>query len=135
MSELPPGPSPESVEALLTSISESNEKLTELREQIAGVRGEGIAADGRVVVEVLPSGELAGLTIDPRAMRLGSDALAEQILAASQEAVRAASEQTTELMGSSATGFAGVPDGFGLEELGLNEVLAALDDVDRRLGR
>lgn len=135
MSDLPPGPTPESVESLLTSLAEGNVKLIEIRERIGEVRGEGTAADGRIVVEVLQTGELSSLKIDPRAMRLGSEALAEEILAASKQAVGAASARANELMESLASGFAAVPDGFGLKDLGLDEVLAALDDVDRRLGR
>jgi DNA-binding protein YbaB len=135
VSELPPGPSRESIVAMLESVAERNKVLTDLQDRIAAVRGEGTSADGRVVVEVMPSGALAALKIDPRAMRLGSEALAEQIMAASRDAAQSASEQTNELMGALANGFAGVPDGLGLQDLGLEEVLASLDEVDRRLGR
>ncbi|QYC40986.1 hypothetical protein Nocox_16865 [Nonomuraea coxensis DSM 45129] len=72
--------------------------LEGLRDRLAEVRGRGEAADGRVVVEVTQDGALAGLVIDPRAMRLGSDRLAEAILRASARAARAAGERAAGLV-------------------------------------
>ncbi|MEV0632146.1 YbaB/EbfC family nucleoid-associated protein [Nonomuraea wenchangensis] len=72
--------------------------LEGLRDRLAEVRGRGEAADGRVVAETTQDGALTGLSIDPRAMRLGSDRLAEAILRASARAARAAGERAADLV-------------------------------------
>ncbi|MED7925120.1 YbaB/EbfC family nucleoid-associated protein [Nonomuraea sp. LP-02] len=73
-------------------------ELEALRDRLAEVRGRGEAADGRVVAETTQDGALTGLAIDPRAMRLGSDRLAEAILRASARAARAAGERAADLV-------------------------------------
>jgi DNA-binding protein YbaB len=76
------------IDRLLDSFQADVAELDRLKDRIAEVRGRGEAADGKVVVELSPTGALAGLTIDPRAMRLGSDELAAAILEAAGEAAR-----------------------------------------------
>ncbi|MEU3165255.1 YbaB/EbfC family nucleoid-associated protein [Streptosporangium sp. NPDC006930] len=85
---------------LLTVIGEQTTRMEEVGRSLADARGHGRAADGHVSVEVLASGALAALRIDPRALRLGSEALAEAILEASGEAVRDAAEQSGALLNS-----------------------------------
>ncbi|MFB9679938.1 YbaB/EbfC family nucleoid-associated protein [Streptosporangium vulgare] len=85
---------------LLTVIEEQTTRMEEVGQSLAEARGRGEAAGGHVSVEVLASGALAALRIDPRALRLGSEALAEAILAASDEATRDAAEQTGTLLNS-----------------------------------
>jgi DNA-binding protein YbaB len=85
---------------LLAGIWEQTNRMEEVGQSLAETRGRGEAADGHVQVEVLASGELAALRLDPRALRLGSEALAEAILAASGEAARDAAEQTGGLLNS-----------------------------------
>jgi DNA-binding protein YbaB len=46
------------------------------------LRGEAEAADGQVRAVAVAGGRLESLTVNPRAMRLGSEALCEQIVAA-----------------------------------------------------
>ncbi|MGN9845238.1 YbaB/EbfC family nucleoid-associated protein [Nonomuraea sp. H19] len=78
--------------------------LERLSDQIAAVRGRGEAADGRVVVEVTQTGGLAGLTIDPRALRLGSAELAAAILDAAAKATRDAEQGARDLVAPFTTG-------------------------------
>ncbi|MEU8320915.1 YbaB/EbfC family nucleoid-associated protein [Nonomuraea sp. NPDC048881] len=80
--------------------------LEELQESLDAVRGRGEAADGQVRAEVLPTGALGGLRIDPRAMRLGADALAEAVLAAANAAAEDLAAQMTGLMTTGLTPFA-----------------------------
>ncbi|WP_433180198.1 YbaB/EbfC family nucleoid-associated protein [Actinoallomurus sp. CA-150999] len=68
--------------------------LEELQHEVAGIRGRGEAAGGLVKVEALPGGGLTSLVIESRALRLGSEALAEAIL----EAVNQASGDATRAM-------------------------------------
>lgn len=53
----------------------------------AELRGVGEASGGQVQVTVTAGGKLAAVKIDPRAMRLGSEALGEQIVAAGNAAL------------------------------------------------
>ncbi|MFI7633214.1 YbaB/EbfC family nucleoid-associated protein [Nonomuraea sp. NPDC049400] len=73
--------------------------LERLSEEIGAVRGRGEAAEGRVVAEVTQTGALAGLTIDPRAMRLGSTELAAAILEAAAAAARDAERGADDVLG------------------------------------
>ncbi|MEO3801730.1 YbaB/EbfC family nucleoid-associated protein [Nonomuraea sp. B1E8] len=83
---------------LLKGYHEDVAALERLNEQVTAVRGRGEAAQGRVVAETSQTGGLTGLTIDPRAMRLGSDALAEAILEAAGEAARDAEQAAADLV-------------------------------------
>lgn len=55
--------------------------------------GHGAAADGMVQVTVGPPGRVTALTLDPRAMRMASGALAEEISRAVNEALADLQEQ------------------------------------------
>jgi DNA-binding protein YbaB len=55
--------------------------------RVAEARGEGSAADGQVKVVVKPGGRLESVTIDPRAMRLGSEAIGGHIVTATNAAL------------------------------------------------
>jgi len=63
----------------------------------AEVRGEGEACDGRVRVVLDGTSNLVDLVIDPRAMRLGSEELAEGIRAAFAEAREAVQAQLSQI--------------------------------------
>lgn len=57
-------------------------KSTAEPEGEAPARAEGTADDGRVRATVVAGGRLAAVRIDPRAMKLGSETLGEQIVIA-----------------------------------------------------
>ncbi|MEU4224955.1 YbaB/EbfC family nucleoid-associated protein [Nonomuraea sp. NPDC026600] len=86
------------IERLLDQFDADVAQVERLRDQITEVRGRGEAADGRVVAETSSTGELVGLTIDPRAMRLGSDELAAAVLEAAGAAARNTAEGMTDLV-------------------------------------
>ena len=87
----------EEVDRYMAQAAEQLKQLSGLQEKMSELRGEAFAADDRIRVEVGPSGNLLALEIDPRAMRLGSEALAEQILEASKAATVQMSEKLAEL--------------------------------------
>ncbi|SEG92028.1 Conserved DNA-binding protein YbaB [Nonomuraea solani] len=89
---------------LLKDFQREMEALDGLRDRIASVRGRGEAADGRVVVDVTQSGALAGITIDPRAMKLGSDRLAAAIMEAAGRAARDAEREAGDVVTPFLTG-------------------------------
>lgn len=69
-----------------------------MREELAELRAHGEAADGLVKVEVAPGGALLGVDINPRAMRLGSEALGEAIMEAVGEATKVAAARMDEVL-------------------------------------
>ncbi|WP_067175786.1 YbaB/EbfC family nucleoid-associated protein [Microtetraspora niveoalba] len=85
---------------VLAGLQEHMSRAEEVGQRLAELRGRGEAADGHVRVEVGATGALADLYIDPRAMRLGSAALAEAIMEAVGRATTAATETADELMAS-----------------------------------
>lgn len=54
-------------------------KSQELQERASAIVGRAQTDDGRIIVDWTGDG-ISGLTIDPRAMRLGSDVLAAEIM-------------------------------------------------------
>jgi DNA-binding protein YbaB len=90
----------EEFDRILAQVGEQMQRFEQAREELSSLKGRGTAADGQVEVEVLPSGALSSLTINPRAMRLGSEALAEAILEAAGNAAKEAADRLNDIMGS-----------------------------------
>jgi DNA-binding protein YbaB len=90
----------EEFDRILAQVGDQMQRLEQAREELSSLKGRATAADGQVEVEVLPSGALASLKINPRAMRLGSEALAEAILEAAGKAGKEAADRLNEIMGS-----------------------------------
>ncbi|HUR07817.1 MAG TPA: YbaB/EbfC family nucleoid-associated protein [Nonomuraea sp.] len=88
----------EEINRLLAEFQTETRPLEALQENINSLRGRGEAANGEVEVEVLPSGALSGLKINPRALRLGSEALAAAVLAAANNAAADAAKQMSEML-------------------------------------
>lgn len=86
----------------LERLSEINEerlgRIRGLEPVLRDLTGVGEAANGLVRSTVDSSNTLSELYIDPRAMRLGSEALAEQIVEATAGATRQLQEQVESLM-------------------------------------
>ncbi|MGH3486924.1 MAG: YbaB/EbfC family nucleoid-associated protein [Actinopolymorphaceae bacterium] len=76
------------VHDMMRSAAEKLDRLRGMRNEMADLRGEGEAADGKVRASVLPGGAPQTLELDPRAMKMASEDLAEAIL----EAIRVATD-------------------------------------------
>jgi DNA-binding protein YbaB len=96
----------EEMHRFLGQFQAATRPLEELQESLGAVRGRGTAAQGQVEAEVLASGALGGLRIDPRAMRLGADALAEAVLAAARDAGADLTAQLTGMLTNGLNPFA-----------------------------
>ncbi|MFG3438917.1 YbaB/EbfC family nucleoid-associated protein [Nonomuraea sp. NPDC047897] len=94
-----PASGDEELDRLLEQFSGDITALQQLQQRIADVRGHGVSEQGRVTAETSLTGALVGLTIDPRAMRLGSAELAEAVLRAAGRATADAERQAKELVG------------------------------------
>ncbi|MFA1550832.1 YbaB/EbfC family nucleoid-associated protein [Actinomadura chokoriensis] len=66
--------------------------------QLSELRGEAESKDGYVHVTLSSNGMLSGLTINPRAMKQGSEALSEQIIETVKTAQENLAKETQELM-------------------------------------
>ncbi|MFC4584712.1 YbaB/EbfC family nucleoid-associated protein [Sphaerisporangium corydalis] len=86
------------VDEVLKTLNAQSADFEEAGRLLSETVGRGEAEEGRVVVEVRPNGSLTALRIDPRAMRLGSEALAEAILRAAGAAEADAAERAESLM-------------------------------------
>jgi DNA-binding protein YbaB len=107
------GPHASEVEAGLRDARTQIGQLGDLHERLAALIGEAASDDGRIRAECTVAAVPAKLEIDPRAMRLGSEMLAETISAVIREASADLRRKMHETMSQ---GF----DGKGLRE-GLNE--------------
>jgi DNA-binding protein YbaB len=65
-----------------------------LTERLRQVRGRGEGAHGLIRVEVTGGGRVTDLTLDPRVMRLASQDLRDEIMAALRQATEDADRQT-----------------------------------------
>jgi DNA-binding protein YbaB len=83
---------------MLSALGEQTARFEKVGRELAETRGKGQAAGGRVMVEVSADGSLQDLKIDPRAMRLGSEVLAEAIMCAARDAQHDVAGRTNQLM-------------------------------------
>ena len=84
---------------ILERVGSMLERVGDLQAHLRQTRATAESVDGRVSVTVGPSGALLDLRIDPRAMRMGSEQLTEQILAAAREATAQVSEEISRTVG------------------------------------
>lgn len=120
--------------------SDQGSPVTDILGRLAEARGSGEAAGGLVRAEVDGTGDLVGLVIEPKAMRLASEDLAEAV----REAIGLARTQVRESLAEMAPepGRAlGGDVGTTLARLGteaqsrLGEMTALARELSDRLGR
>lgn len=85
------------LDRLMTEFQANSKEFAGVMAEIGDVVGQASGADDKVRVRVSASGQLLGLRIDPRAMRLGSQELAETIVALSRRATEDAARRAMEL--------------------------------------
>ncbi|MEV0592664.1 YbaB/EbfC family nucleoid-associated protein [Nonomuraea cavernae] len=81
------------LDRLMAEFKANSKELSDVMGQVGEVRGQATAADDKIRVQVSSSGELTSLRIDPRAMKLGSEELAEAILDAARRATEDAARR------------------------------------------
>ncbi|GAA2412209.1 hypothetical protein GCM10010404_82680 [Nonomuraea africana] len=114
----PAGMGPEALERIGRRAEDSMRALAAAMENLTELSGEGEAAEGRVRAVVESDGTLRELRFDPRAMRLGSEELAQ----AATEAVRLAQRAVRERVEESVRGLAALPDDLEAAGRQLDEV-------------
>lgn len=85
------------LDRIMAEFQANAREFSDVMGQVGDVVGEGASPDGKIRVRVTASGQLTGLQIDPRAMRLGSQELADAILEASRRATDDAARRVLEV--------------------------------------
>ncbi|MFG1704338.1 YbaB/EbfC family nucleoid-associated protein [Nonomuraea sp. M3C6] len=85
------------IDRALAELAARTAGFEEVSRGLEEIRGRGESAGGQVAVELTPTGSLAALRIDPRAMRLGSQDLAEAIVEAFGQAEEDVAAQSFDL--------------------------------------
>ncbi|MER6942874.1 YbaB/EbfC family nucleoid-associated protein [Nonomuraea sp. NPDC000554] len=77
---------PEDLERITAQAEDMLARIEGIRGEVGGLVGRGESADGQVRVSSDANGRLTGIELAPRAMRLDSQKLAEELLKAAQQA-------------------------------------------------
>jgi DNA-binding protein YbaB len=85
------------LDRLMTEFQANSREFSDVITGIGDVVGQAASTDDKVRVRVSASGQLVGLHIDPRAMRLGSQELVEKIMELSGRATEDAARRVLEL--------------------------------------
>ncbi|CNE27433.1 Uncharacterised BCR%2C YbaB family COG0718 [Mycobacterium tuberculosis] len=93
-----PGTGNSELDREVNRMSDRLQQAISLVSQLSELKGEAETKDGYVHVSLSSNGMLTGLTINPRAMKQGSEALAEQIVETVKTAQENLSKETQELM-------------------------------------
>jgi DNA-binding protein YbaB len=93
------GLSGDAFERVLRDAENSMPKVGEMRERITAIAGKGEGADGRITAEYSSESGLSALEIDPRALRLPSDELSQEIRAAVNAAAKDFKGRLTQVSG------------------------------------
>ncbi|MEU6716117.1 hypothetical protein ABZ897_32015 [Nonomuraea sp. NPDC046802] len=85
------------LDRLMTEFQASSQEFSDVIGMVGDVVGQAASPDDKIRVRVSSSGQLVGLHIDPRAMRLGSHELAETIMNLSRLATEDAARHVLEV--------------------------------------
>ena len=89
-------PALDRLEALAKGLDTMQSQLTSSLADIAEIVADGVGDSDLVLVQARTDGTIIDVRIDPRAMRMGSETLAEEFRQAANRAREAAAEQTKE---------------------------------------
>ena len=86
------------VDRILSGLKQQLDRYADTREQLAALSGSTTSPDGFITVTVGPTGHLTNLELNPRAMRMDSQTLAETIMATVRQAQAEIGERVSEIM-------------------------------------
>ncbi|GAA3471599.1 YbaB/EbfC family nucleoid-associated protein [Nonomuraea roseola] len=95
---------PANFERMARESEESVRRLEEMSQEITSVTGTGESRSGLVVARTDHGGMLDSVRLDPRAMRMGSEELAEELVEAVRAAQQDAQRQGEELLSHALSG-------------------------------
>ncbi|MEU0565506.1 YbaB/EbfC family nucleoid-associated protein [Nonomuraea sp. NPDC005983] len=138
---------PENLERMARESEQSILRLTEMSDELGAITGTGESADQQVRALVDNAGGIQRITIDPRAMRMGSEELADHVTAAVRAAQADAQRQGEEMLanalGSDAARFPLDMDALQRQvndiqesfSMSIENSLASIDRLTRRSDR
>ncbi|TDB82952.1 YbaB/EbfC family DNA-binding protein [Actinomadura sp. KC216] len=116
------------LEKILRASERQVANAEEMKSRTADLLGHAESDDGRIKVEWGPFGELSKLQIDPRALRDGSEKLAETIVEVAREAKQDLQRQLDDLT-SEVFGPDGNPADLQPDPAELKETIAGIQDL------
>ncbi|MFI6596337.1 YbaB/EbfC family nucleoid-associated protein [Nonomuraea sp. NPDC050536] len=135
--------SPENLERMVRDSEESLRRLAGMTDELASVTGKGESRSGLVGAVVDNGGRLDQIELEPRAMRMSSAELSEEIVEAVRAAQDSVQRQSEELLAQAmGSAEAGLPDMDKLQRqtkdiqdsfaLSVENSLAEIDRLTRR---
>ena len=111
----PGGPGGMDLNAMMKQVQEMQSEMMKAQEQLKDEIVEASAGGGMVKVKMSGDLVLKEITIDPEAVDPeDAEVLADMVMAAVNEAIRAAQERASDRMGGITGGLGGLPDMGGL---------------------
>jgi DNA-binding protein YbaB len=95
--------------ALINGLTDMGSRLSERIDRLAEQSAEGISDSGHVIVRARNDGGIIDVRLDPRAMRIPSQNLAEEFLQAAKRAQEQAARMSTEAVRTLLDPVPGVP--------------------------
>ncbi|RBQ14886.1 hypothetical protein DP939_38660 [Spongiactinospora rosea] len=95
----PVSPAEADLTRMMSSLDEQAARFGRVGRDLAETRGNGESADGLVGVEVSSSGAVVGVRIEPGALGLGAEALAQAVLRAAKRAEHDVAERANQALG------------------------------------
>ncbi|MFI9818601.1 YbaB/EbfC family nucleoid-associated protein [Saccharothrix variisporea] len=83
----------------IRSFQEQANKVAQIKDKLAELRGQARNGDGSVVVTVAPSGAVLGLQLSPGAMRMSHTQLQQEILGTIRQATQNAAQALQDTVG------------------------------------
>jgi DNA-binding YbaB/EbfC family protein len=108
-------PAQPNMQQLMKQAQRMQQQMVAAQQELAEAQLTGSAGGGLVTATVTGSGEVLGVTIDPKAVDPDDvESLEDLVIAAIRDAARAAAELTEQKMGPLTQGMGGQLGGFGL---------------------
>ncbi|TDD48227.1 YbaB/EbfC family DNA-binding protein [Nonomuraea terrae] len=126
---------PDDLERVGREAEQTLARLADVQERLAAIRGSGTAADGHVVVSADSSGRIDKIQLNPRAMRLASQDLADELLRAVNAAQDDCARQARELLAGAGVGEVVDEAAFAAMERRLEEAHTSFVKEMERYGR
>lgn len=125
-----------SPESLVAQHEDRLARLADLRREVAEAAGEAVSADGRVHVRFTEADGIVSLRLDPRALRLPADDLADMVTRTVNEAKRAAAVAVAEAAERARLGGVPHPESVLAHVPGIQQFLAEVTaDTGRMTGQ
>jgi DNA-binding protein YbaB len=123
----------EDLDRIISQGREAMRNLEKAQDSLAEIAGVGEAADGMVQAMVDGTGGIQKVTVNPRAMRLDSQSLAEEVTLAVRAAQEDAQNKTSQVLGAVLGGANLAKDALDRDKIG-EQLQKIQDSFDQKIG-